>query len=224
MKPEVIIISGTFAPPFGIKHYPYAKLIELFEKIGLSVHLESIPLLGIGRIDSSLSQLTERYFYHGKETEYILVGHSQGGLLALALANHFPDRVISVEVFGSPFYGTRLAPTWFPFPSIKAMNHRSRWLSELRKNQNLDPSKVHSYFSALDALVVPWFASMVDGGNNYLVVPRHLENFALVAAQMAIGDKISRINIIYATVGHVSLVNSPAVIHSVSVRHKQTVR
>lgn len=219
MLPEVIIISGTGAPPFGIRHYPYAGLIRMYEQAGYVVHLENIYHLGIDRMDRSLGHLQRRYFSPQDRRRYIVCGHSQGGLLALALANEHPDRVVSVEIFGTPLYGTRIAPIWLPLPAVRAMNHRSRWLKELRGHENLNTAKVHSYFSALDVLVVPWVASMVKGGHNYLVLPSQIEGLVLAAGRAMLGDRIEEVEILHGSTGHIGLVTHPAVLGNVAGRY-----
>lgn len=219
MLPEVIIISGTGAPPFGIRHYPYAKLIRCFEQVGYVVHLENIYHLGIDRMDRSLLHLQKRYFSPQDQRHYIVCGHSQGGLLALALANEYPNRVTSVEIFGAPLYGTRIAPIWLPLPAVRAMNHRSRWLKKLRTHENFNPTKVHSYFSALDVLVVPWVASMVKGGNNYLVLPSQIESVVLAAGRAMLGDRIEEVELLHGTTGHIGLVTHPTVLGHMAGRY-----
>jgi len=223
MLPEVIIISGTGAPPFGIRHYPYAGLIRRFEQAGYVVHLENIYHLGIDRMDRSLLHLQRRYFSPQDRRHYIVCGHSQGGLLALALANEYPSRVRSVEIFGAPLYGTRIAPIWLPLPAVRAMNHRSRWLKELRAHENLDPTKVHSYFSALDVLVVPWVASMVKDGHNYLVLPSQIEGMVLAAGRAMLGDRIEEVEILHGTTGHIGLVTHPTVLGHMAGRYNLSV-
>lgn len=221
MLPEVIIISGTGAPPFGIRHYPYAGLIRQFEQAGYVVHLENIYHLGIDRMDRSLQHLQKRYFSPQDRRRYIVCGHSQGGLLALALANEYPSRVTSVEIFGTPLYGTRIAPIWLPLPAVRAMNHRSRWLKELRGHENLDPAKVHSYFSVLDVLVVPWVASMVKDGHNYMVLPSQIEGLVLAAGRAMLGDRIDEVEILHGSTGHIGLVTHPTVLGNVAGRYPQ---
>ena len=51
MTTEVLIISGTFAPPFGMRLYPYSGLVGFFEEAGYRVHMESIRLFGIGQVE-----------------------------------------------------------------------------------------------------------------------------------------------------------------------------
>ena len=220
MATEVIIISGTFAPPFAIQHFPYSALIGLFEGLGYKVHMESIHLLGIGRMEKSLETIERKYFSKG-DTRYILVGHSQGGLLALSLASEYSELIESVEIFGSPLYGTRMAPIWWPFPAIRAMNYRSRWLKQLRDHENLNVHKVHSYFSALDSLVVPWVASMVKSGNNHLLVPSQLRGIVETFGRAVVGDRMSEVEVIYGTAGHIGLVLHPAIIASLSRRYQK---
>lgn len=219
MLPEVIIISGTGAPPFGIRHYPYAGLIRLYEQAGYIVHLENIYHLGIDRMEKSLQHLQKRYFSDQDRRTYIVLGHSQGGLLALALGNDHPDKVVAMEIFGTPLYGTRIAPIWLPLPAVRAMNHRSRWLQSLRRHENLQVTKVHSYFSALDALVVPWVASMVKGGHNHLVVPSQIEGAVLSLGRAMLGDRIAEAEVVHGTTGHIGLVTHPTVLGNVAERY-----
>jgi pimeloyl-ACP methyl ester carboxylesterase len=218
MATEVIIISGTFAPPLGNNFYPYSSLVKLFESAGYKVHLETIRLLGIGRMESSLEKIEQKYFQKN-DSNYILLGHSQGGLLALSLASEYSYRVESVEIFGSPLYGTRLAPMWFPFPAIRAMNYRSRWLKQLREHENLNAQKVHSYFSALDTMVVPWIASMLKDGNNHLLVPKRIEGVVKNTAKLLVGDRIDGVDIIHGCGGHLAIVSHPAVLASIASRY-----
>lgn len=219
MLPEVIIISGTGAPPLGIRHYPYARLVSIYQQAGYTVHLESIYHLGIGRMERSLLHLQRRYFDSQDKRHYIILGHSQGGLQALALGNEHPDRVESIEIFGTPLYGTRVAPLWVPIPAVRAMNFRSRWLQGLRHHKNFDALKVHSYFTALDALVVPWVASIVDGGHNHLLVPSQIEGTVLGLGRAMLGDRIEQVRILHGTGGHIKLVSHPAILHDIARRY-----
>lgn len=222
MSTEVIIISGTFAPPFAIQHFPYSTIIKFFEELGYKVHMESIRLLGIGRMENALERIEQKYFLDSPSS-YILVGHSQGGLLALSLASEYPQRVESVEIFGSPLYGTRMAPIWLPFPAIRAMNYRSRWLKQLRYHDSLNVHKVHSYFSALDALVVPWVASMVKSGNNHLLVPGAIRALAVAFGKAVVGDRMDEVELISASAGHIGMLMHPAVIDNLRLRYSKAV-
>ncbi len=216
--PEVLIISGTGAPPFGLEIF-YGIMISVFQAAGHVTHVRNIYHMGIGRLDRSLLELEKCYFSPDDSRRYILVGHSQGGLLALALANLYPDKVLEVKLFGAPLYGTRLAPVWAPIAAGRAMSPRSRWLSELRHHENLDPSKIHSYFSALDPLVVPWVASFVKDGHNYLLVPKRLERAALLTGRLMIGDRIREAEVLRGKGGHLKLISHSVVMESLAICH-----
>ncbi len=222
MTTEVLIISGTFAPPFGMKLYPYSGLVGFFEEAGYKVHMESIRLFGIGQVEKSIEHIRRKYFAES-DSDYILVGHSQGGILALSLASEHPQRVRSVEIFASPVYGTMLASLGMLSPALRAMNFRSLWLRGMRKHEDFDSTKVHSYFSALDAMVVPWIASMVKDGHNYLLVPWPMEPAALMLGQAMVGDRIYEVEILHGTGGHLAIVNHPAIFKSLSARYEPKV-
>jgi pimeloyl-ACP methyl ester carboxylesterase len=216
--PEVLIISGTGAPPFGLEIF-YGGMIGIFHKAGHTTHVRNIYHMGIGRLDRALEELEKCYFSSDDNRRYIVVGHSQGGLLALAIANLYPDRVVGVELFGAPLYGTRLAPVWAPIAAGRAMSSRSRWLHQLRHHENLDPARVHSYFSALDPLVVPWVASFVKDGHNHLLVPRRLKWPMLAVGRKMIGERIDEAEMLHGTGGHLKLISHPAVLESLGVRY-----
>ena len=165
----------------------------------------------VGIADGAFAAIRRKYFAES-DSDYILVGHSQGGILALSLASEHPQRVRSVEIFASPVYGTMLASLGMLSPALRAMNFRSLWLKGMRKHEDFDSTKVHSYFSALDAMVVPWIASMVKDGHNYLLVPWPMEPAALMLGQAMVGDRIYEVEILHGTGGHLAIVNHPAIL------------
>lgn len=216
--PEVLIISGTGAPPFGLNRF-YSRQVQLYQAAGHTTHVRNIYHMGIGRLDRALEEVEKCYFSSTDTRQFVVVGHSQGALLALALANLYPGRVVRVELFGTPWYGTRLAPLWVPIPAVRAMTPQSRWIREHRGHNNHEPAKVHSYFSAFDPLVVPWWASFVKEGQNYLVVPRKLERLALTIGRRAIGPRILDAEVLHGFTDHLWLPNHQVVIDSLSERY-----
>lgn len=177
----VVIFMGTFCPQLAA--FAYAKLAGLFEARGYRVQILAIPKLGLGRIDDAADELARRVFVPGSSGRFILVGHSQGSLLALHLARYYPHRVLAVFCFGAPFHGTRLANLgrilWLP--AIRTMAAHSRFLRELREDQTYTAENVHSLFSVLDELVVPWFASTVAGAHNVVMAPAWMHGLLIRA-------------------------------------------
>ena len=177
----VVIFMGTFCPQLAA--LAYTKLARLFEARGYKVVVLAIPRLGLGRIDEASDELARKVFALGATQHFILVGHSQGSLIALHLARYYPERVRAVFCFGAPFHGTRLANlgriVWLP--AIRTMAAHSRFLHELREDQTYTAENVHSLFSVLDELVVPWFASTVAGAHNVVMAPAWMHGLLIRA-------------------------------------------
>jgi len=115
---EALVIPGTFVP--GILAEPcYRHFRRLFD---CPTHIEPIPRLGLGDPLQSLMEIWSKYFYRFPEKKYYLVGHSQGGVLAVLLGVTCPKQVEKVFTFGAPFHGTLLTePATLPLRAIKQL-------------------------------------------------------------------------------------------------------
>lgn len=206
MLPEVIIISGTFAPPpiFGLRVF-YSGTTKPFEATGHTVHVENLLHLGLGNPAKAKARLEDKHFHPDDGRKFILIGHSQGGSHALDLANTYPKRVEKVVLLGAPGYGTRLAPVRVPIPAVRALSTPSRWLQGIRHHDNFDPTKVVSIFTAGDLLVFPWTSSIVDGAQNYLVVPKIFEWPAVGLGRILVQKKMDSVQVLHGTTEHACL-------------------
>lgn len=166
---------GTFCPQAAER--VYNPLAELFARRGYPVRIKAIPRLGLGAIDEAADELATDVFGDDPDERFILVGHSQGGLHAVHHAKYYPVRVHAVFTFGTPFHGTRLAnlsKLAQRLPAVGAMAAHSQLLHELREDESYVADNIYSLFSVLDELVVPWFASTVQGAHNVVLCPRAL--------------------------------------------------
>ncbi len=101
-----LTISGTLAPPPS-KPY-YEPILRVCNKhSGSNTYFETIFLLGLGDIIRAVDELDKKYFI-GNDNTFVLIGHSQGGLIASMLAMRHPNRVKAVIALATPFKGT----TW----------------------------------------------------------------------------------------------------------------
>lgn len=121
-----------------------------------------------------------------------LVGHSLGGLLARYYAEEMggSERVMSITTLGTPHYGT-IAAYASRSPTAKQMRPGSELLARLASRELPHYVRYTSYYSNLDALVVPSESAVLSGGNGNVR------------------------NIRVRDLGHLSLLISPELIESV---------
>ncbi len=106
MSFSTLTISGTLAPPPSRVYYePILHVCHTHSK--RNTFFETIFLLGLGDIVRAVDELDKKYFIGNKDT-FVLLGHSQGGLIASLLAMRHPTRVKAVIALATPFKGT----TW----------------------------------------------------------------------------------------------------------------
>jgi pimeloyl-ACP methyl ester carboxylesterase len=210
MDTLVTIYMGTTVPQFGeLAYYPLAKV---FIDYGYTVRIKSIPNLGLGRLDESSDALAQETFSDPSQ-RHILVGHSQGALHALHHAKQFHASVDAVFAFAAPFYGTHAANLGLKIvdlPAIRTMATNSRFLTDLRAGDHkLD--HIHSIYTILDQLVVPWFGSTITGANNVVLAPGFTHSTLIKK-----GFKQSRgIELIDGLAGHLGVIYHPALHHYV---------
>lgn len=96
-----LILEGVLAPKV-----PYCSLEEVLRnKLGVDVFIADMGFINI-HSRFQMMRLARESFLHTLEVENLdqmaLIGHSIGGLIALMLLGHFPDRVKKVFCIASP--------------------------------------------------------------------------------------------------------------------------
>jgi pimeloyl-ACP methyl ester carboxylesterase len=103
LKPHVLLVGGTGASQFlcNLYYFLFCRILGGAKPIAIS---------GLGRrsVWKNYAELEKRINALGLDPErpLILVGHSQGGILALLYAIHHPGRVAKVITICSPLRGT----------------------------------------------------------------------------------------------------------------------
>lgn len=105
MPLKILLIGGTGAPKKS--QFYYQPIIDVaLEHVDI-VDFEAIFLLGFGNMSSSAAVIGKKYFSGGSD-KFVVIGHSQGAILATLLAIDHPERVLAVISLAGPFSGT----TW----------------------------------------------------------------------------------------------------------------
>jgi pimeloyl-ACP methyl ester carboxylesterase len=161
----LLVVAGTGCPGvFARSFYGHFQ--------GLSsgpVRIEPIPNLGFGHIREAVETLEKRYFWDHRWDKVDIIGHSQGALIALAMAIDHPHHVRKVICLGGPFHGSKLAPNWAPFSGGRCLSWQSRWvMGHLQVPARMD---VYSFYSTSDQVVRPWRSSHLLGAKNIIVSP-----------------------------------------------------
>lgn len=152
------IIAGTFVTPTAAEKI-YGRLAA-----ALDAEVLTLPGLGMGHTGDSADALCEML----PEFEPIdLVGHSQGGMVALDLATRYQFRVRHCVTLGAPLGGTAWSKHWAPFPSARCMARGSRYTASLRRRGV--PVGLHCVAGGGDKLVIPTNTAHVSGARNYVL-------------------------------------------------------
>jgi pimeloyl-ACP methyl ester carboxylesterase len=151
------IIAGTFCPPAAAR--------RIYGPMALAIGAEilTLPGLGMGHTRRSADAVAELL----PQDDFVeLVGHSQGGMVALDLTTRWGSTVWKCVTLGAPLGGTTWSPAWAPFAAARCMTRRSRYMAEVIDR---DPfcRYLHCVAGSRDRLVVPTRAAHLSGARNY---------------------------------------------------------
>jgi hypothetical protein len=105
MSLRILLIGGTGAPKRS--QFYYQPLLDVAKQYSESVDFEAIFMLGFGSMKSSASIIGNKYFGN-PDDKFVVIGHSQGAILATLIAMEYPSSVLAVISLAGPFAGT----TW----------------------------------------------------------------------------------------------------------------
>lgn len=104
MSVKCLVIGGTLAPSICERTY-YGKTLATIEQLEIDTSYTSIRLLGLGDIEGATDHISRLYF-EGDDSQYVVVGHSQGAVIAGLLAMRYPTRILTVVALAGPYKGT----------------------------------------------------------------------------------------------------------------------
>lgn len=162
---KAVIVAGTTVMPW-MAPIAYGKLAEALDA---PVHtLQSAgwahTMLSVAKLERELEQLDDAP---------VLVGHSQGGLVALLLAQYRPDLAAGVITLGAPVKGTTRADLRIPIPGVRCMAVDSRVVNRLDSADDFN-CRVVNIVGARDAMVIPHWTGFLDGADHYTFDVGHL--------------------------------------------------
>lgn len=105
MALRVLLISGTGAPPRS--EFYYRPVLNVAKKHVEQVDFETIFMLGLGDMRTAAKRISNKYFTDSND-QFVLIGHSQGAILASLIAIEHQEKVVAVIALAGPFKGT----TW----------------------------------------------------------------------------------------------------------------
>ena len=98
--------------------------------------------------------------------QVIIVGHSMGGLVALAYVRRYGSAAVRrIITIGTPHQGSNLA-RFFPGRSLSQMRPRNAWLAELRDATVEREPPIVSLWSWHDSMVAPQTSSVLERAEN----------------------------------------------------------
>jgi hypothetical protein len=153
---RVILVAGTGVPTFlaGSVYSPLAH--------ALGADVVALDGLGFAHTMRSVETLT-RDIERGDDP-VVLVGHSQGGLVAAIVASQHPELVSKVITLGAPLAGTVLCSPLIPLSGLRCMVRGSRLLGMVRSS-----TRMHNIVGTSDRLVVPYSSGLLPGAHHYVM-------------------------------------------------------
>lgn len=103
LKPSILILHG-----WGLRGSIYDGVKKLLEKEGFKVFIPDLPGFGEEPLRSSTMMLddyvsfVDEFLKANKTTQFIIIGHSFGGRVALKYAFKYPERVNKLVLAGTP--------------------------------------------------------------------------------------------------------------------------
>ena len=172
-RPPVAIVGGTGVAPV-MAQFVYGKLAAALDA---SVHTLSgagfdHTLRSAAKLEKELEQLVDTTGDPANEAR-ILVGHSQGGLAALLVAERRPDLVAGVITLGAPIHGTVTTSRWLPVSALRCMTVDSRLL-DMIGSVNAFGCRVVNIVGARDAVVLPHWSGFLEGAEHFALDAGHL--------------------------------------------------
>jgi pimeloyl-ACP methyl ester carboxylesterase len=150
---KCLVIGGTLAPWICELPY-YGKILAVPEAIGIDTEYTSIRLLGLGNIEDATDHIAGKYF-DNKQGPFVLIGHSQGAIIAGLLSMRYPTKVLTVIALAGPYK--------------EGIDQLTRGAVRLR------PKLPRSRLSKLVGNVVPVVRDLSSDSDVLAILNRHLE-------------------------------------------------
>lgn len=171
----IILVHGYFYNSAGFRWMRQCLRNNGYKNI-FAINLGN-PLLSIEEYAKSLKDKLDQVAEETGEKDFVLIGHSMGGLVCLTcLKNYFPDSGHKVITLGTPHFGTYLAYLGIG-KCAKEMRYQSPFTQDLHRY--LQGSKVHlnHIASKSDEFIFPFRAEDVKPVERLIVYDRlgHLE-------------------------------------------------
>lgn len=127
------------------KNYPFWRHLKVYEK----------------KAEENLDRICQ------KTGERIsILGHSQGGLVAISLGKRFPNKVDKVVSLGVPYDGTYVAYLNYFVPGARDMVPGSDYLRGLQAREFPEGVRFFSVYSPWDEAVIPRDSSKLPGARD----------------------------------------------------------
>ena len=170
-----VVVAGTFAPRRGIHRY-YGPLVAGRERSAV------LALKHLGMASTRDSALrVHSYCQKNFDDPVVVVGHSQGALVAVWLWLFRPEYYRPPVMLAGPWAGALLCQTWFPLgAALRSMASESRFLHEVTAAFSSLPEEERAWLTSIFGTgdrVVQLTTAMVPGATNICVAPsaKHLE-------------------------------------------------